>query len=205
MGRMLQPMGKMSRREGVALDESPKNPVRKRPYPPGVHGPEAGRGRRMSGFGIQLREKQKARRLYGVMERQFRNYFEKAVSKQGNTGEILVRLLETRLDNAVYRLGFAKTRRMARQMVNHGFFLVNGQKVDIPSYQVRVGDEISIKENKQAKAIFQEMTDRLKKHKTVGWLSLDANAQTGKVTSVPEGEDLKQVFDPKLIVEFYSR
>lgn len=204
MGRIREPIGKMSRREGVPLDENPKNPVRRRPYPPGAHGATQRRGR-MSSYGIQLREKQKAKRLYGVMERQFRRYFEAASQYRGNTGEMLTRFLELRLDNIVYRLGFAKTRRMSRQMVNHGFFEVNGAKVDIPSYQVSAGDIITIRGNKAAKPIFESLDEGLKKHKTAGWLHLDATVRTGKVTSLPEGEDLKQVFDPTLIVEFYSR
>jgi len=204
MGRILGPIGKMSRREGVALDDNPKNAVRRRPYAPGAHG-NTKRHNRMSGYGIQLREKQKAKRLYGVMERQFRNYFEKAASKQGNTGEQLTSFLEMRLDNVVYRLGFAKSRRMSRQMVNHGFFEVNGAKVDIPSYQVSPGEVITIRSNKQTKPIFVALDENLKKHTTTSWLHIDPATRTGKVTSVPEGEDLKQIFDPTLIVEFYSR
>lgn len=204
MGRILGPIGKMSRREGIALDESPKNPVKRRPYPPGAHG-NSGQRVRMSGYGIQLREKQKAKRLYGVMERQFRRYFEQAARHQGNTGELLIRTLEMRLDNVVYRLGYAKTRRMSRQMVNHGFFAVNGEKVDIPSYQVTPGEVITIRENKVSKPIFNGLDEQLKKHTAPGWLHMDAKTRTGKVTSLPEGEDLKQVFDPTLIVEFYSR
>ncbi|HBL39231.1 TPA: 30S ribosomal protein S4 [Candidatus Uhrbacteria bacterium] len=204
MGRLLGPIGKMSRREGVPLDENPKNPVKRRPYPPGAHGATQRRGR-MSSYGIQLREKQKAKRLYGVMERQFRRYFETASRYKGNTGEMLTRFLELRLDNVVYRLGFAKTRRMSRQMVNHGFFAVNGAKVDIPSFQVSPGDIVTIRVNKEKKPIFQPLEESLKKHTTASWLHLDAAARTGKVASLPEGDDLKQVFDPTLIVEFYSR
>ncbi|MDA1038218.1 MAG: 30S ribosomal protein S4 [bacterium] len=203
MGRILGPIGKMSRREGIALDESEKNPVKRRPYPPGVHGP--GRRTRMSGFGIQLREKQKAKRIYGVMERQFSRYFEKANSAKGNTGEILVRFLEMRLDNVIYRLGFAKTRRMSRQMVNHGFFEVNGKKVDIASYQVSIGDVITVRTNKTEKPIFRELDENLVKHTTAGWLNIEKKTRVGKITSLPEGEDLNQPFDPTLIVEFYSR
>ncbi len=204
MGRLLGPIGKMSRREGVPLDENPKNPVKRRPYPPGAHGATQRRGR-MSSYGIQLREKQKAKRLYGVMERQFRRYFETASQYKGNTGEMLTRFLELRLDNVVYRLGFAKTRRMSRQMVNHGFFAVNGVKVDIPSFQVSPGDLVTIRTNKENKPIFQSLEESLKKHTTAGWLHMDAATRTGKVASLPEGDDLKQIFDPTLIVEFYSR
>lgn len=203
MGRLLTPIGKLSRREGVPLDDSPKNAQKRRPFPPGVHG--QARQKRMSGYGIQLREKQKAKRLYGVMERQFENYFAKAVRKQGNTGELMVRMLEMRLDNTVFRLGFAKSRRHARQLVNHGFFTVNGEKMDIPSAQVKVGDVIAVKETKEKKPVFAALGEALVKQKTPGWLHLDPAARVGKVAAIPGGEDLKQIFDPTLIVEFYSR
>jgi len=193
----------MCRREGVSLCGKERCAAKRRNYVPGVHGP--GRRPRLTAYGIQLREKQKAKRLYNVMEKQFRNYYDKAAKNKDNTGVILVRLLEERLDNVVYRLGLGKTRRQARQLVNHGFFLVNGKKVDIPSYQVKVGDEIAIRDNKQSKKIFQELNDHLAKQTPPGWLHLDVATQSGKVTSHPEGDDLKQIFDPKIIVEFYSR
>lgn len=160
---------------------------------------------RLSSYGIQLREKQKAKRLYNVMERQFRRYFEAASQKTGNTADFLVQILERRLDNVVYRLGFAKTRRQARQMVGHGFITINGELVDIPSYTVRIGEIITIKESKKSKGLLNGMQERLQKTEPPRWLSLDAATFTGKVTSLPEGEDLKSVFDPTLIVEFYSR
>jgi small subunit ribosomal protein S4 len=193
----------MCRREGVSLCGKERCAVKRRNYPPGVHG--QGRRPRLTAYGIQLREKQKAKRFYNVMEKQFRNYFKKASQSTGNTGEVLVRLLEERLDNVVYRLGFGKTRRQARQLINHGFFEINGKKVDIPSYQVKVGDVITIKGAKTEKGIFQDLNDRLAKHEAPGWLHMDAGSQTGKITSHPEDNDLKQIFDPKLIVEFYSR
>lgn len=197
-------MGKMSRREGVALSTSTSvlKVIQKRPYVPGVHGKAGMRPAKVSTFGTQLREKQKAKRLYGIMERQFRNYFTKATGMQGNTGENLGRLLEMRLDNAVFRLGFAKTRPQARQMVSHCMFLVNGEKVNIPSYMVKVNDVIEIKENKKAKKVFSDLTDRLKTHHVPGWLHRDD--VVGKVVSLPAGDDLKEAYDPKLIIEFYS-
>ncbi|MEK7183140.1 MAG: 30S ribosomal protein S4, partial [Patescibacteria group bacterium] len=146
---------------------------------------------------------QKAKRLYGIMERQFRNYFKKAASMSGNTGEHLARLLETRLDNTVYRLGFAKTRPQARQMVSHAMFYVNGVKVNIPSYQVKVGDIIEVRPNKKAKKLFNDLSDRLKNHTITSWLHREEDTK-GKIVSMPNGEDLKEVYDPKLIVEFYS-
>lgn len=210
MGKTSQAIGKMSRREGVALStsESVLKLMQRRPFAPGVHGnPKAGAGRRsrLSVYGMQLREKQKAKRLYGLMERQFRNYFAKATSMPGNSGENLARLLETRLDNVVFRLGLAKTRPQARQMVSHALFLVNGKKVNIASYKVRIDDQISVRANKMDKGVFSDLSDRLKHHTVPGWLHLDEATRVGKVVSLPEGEELKEVYDPKLIVEFYSR
>jgi small subunit ribosomal protein S4 len=204
MGKNLSPMGKMSRREGVALSTSTSTlkVMQKRPYIPGVHGKAGMRPAKVSVFGTQLREKQKAKRLYGIMERQFRNYFTKATGMQGNTGENLGRLLEMRLDNAVFRLGFAKTRPQARQMVSHCMFLVNGQKVNIASYSVKVNDTIEIKANKKEKKVFSDLDERLKTHRVPGWLHREG--EVGKVVSLPMGDDLKEAYDPKLIIEFYS-
>ncbi len=206
MGVSLNTTCKMCRREGVSLCGRAKCAFTRRGYPPGVHGPaQARRKPRLSSYGIQLREKQKAKRLYNVMERQFRKYYEQASRRTGNTATYLVQLLELRLDNVVYRLGLAATRRQARQIVGHGFITVNGRVVDIPSAQVSVGDVVSVKETKRQKGIVSQMTERLAKAEAPKWLNLDAAAMSGKVTSVPEGEDLRQVFDPTLIVEFYSR
>lgn len=205
MGKTLKPLGKMSRREGIPLSTSSSiiKLMQKRPYPPGVHGKvNAGRPSRLSVFGMQLREKQKAKRLYGIMEKQFRNYFTKASRTQGNTGEQLCRLLELRLDNVVFRCGFAKTRPQARQMVNHGMFLVNGVKVNIPSYQVHISDIVEVRANKTEKKVFSDLDDRMKVTTVPGWLNMEGGK--GKVVSIPAGEDLKEAFDPKLIVEFYS-
>lgn len=198
-------MGKMSRREGVALSTSSSilKVMQKRAYVPGVHGKPDGRPPKVSVYGTQLREKQKAKRFYGIMEKQFRNYFEKAKKLEGNTGQQLCRLLEMRLDNTVYRMGFAKTRPQARQMTTHCMFLVNGEKVNIPSYQVRVGDIVEIRGNKKDKKLFHDLTDRLKTHTPPSWVIREADTK-GKVVSIPEGEDLKEAFDPTLIVEFYS-
>lgn len=196
----------MCRREGVTLCGKEKCALKRRSAPPGVHGPaQALRRPRLSSYGVQLREKQKAKRLYNVMERQFRRYFEAASLKKGNTADFLVQTLERRLDNVVFRLGFAKTRRQARQMVNHGFITVNGVDVNIPSFTVRVDEVIGFKESKKTKGLLNGLQERLQKTEAPRWLSLDAAMFTGKVTSLPEGEDLKSVFDPTLIVEFYSR
>ena len=205
MGKTLKPLGKMSRREGVALSNgaSVLKVMQRRAYVPGVHGKAGGFAPKLSVYGTQLREKQKAKRLYGIMERQFRNYFKKAASMSGNTGEHLARLLETRLDNTVYRLGFAKTRPQARQMVSHAMFFVNGETVNIPSYQVKIGDIIEVRPNKKAKKLFNDISDRMKNHTVTSWLHREEDTK-GKIVSMPQGEDLKEVYDPKLIVEFYS-
>lgn len=212
MGKTIKKMGKMSRREGAALStsESILKLMQRRAYAPGAHGnPKSatagGRRSRLSVFGKQLREKQKAKRLYGIMEKQFRNYFDHATRMAGNTAENLPRLLETRLDNVVYRLGFAKTRPQARQMVSHAMFNVNGKKLNIPSYQVKIDDEITIRDNKLAKGPFSDLDERLKHQIVPSWLHLDMSTKVGRVVSVPAGEELKEIYDPKLIVEFYSR
>ena len=204
MAKNQTPIVKLSRRLGITLGK--EKYVRRRPYPPGIHGPKQARRRpRLSSYGEQLLEKQKAKAIYGVLERQFRNYFEKAARKEGNTSTVLVQLLELRLDNTVFRLGFAKTRRQARQLVSHGFILVNGKRVDIPSYSMKIGDEITIKESKKEKGIVKQIPDVLKDNQLPKWLALDEKTLVGKVTSIPEDEDSDQVFDPTLIVEFYSR
>ena len=207
MGKTQKHLTKMSRRDGVALStsESVLKTMQRRPYVPGEHGGPRARHPRLSVYAIQLREKQKAKRIYGIMERQFRNYFEKASAAPGNTGENLAHMLESRLDNAVFRLGFAKTRAQARQMVSHAMFLVNGKKVNIPSYQLRVDDVIEGREDKRKKGLFADMEERAKSHTVPGWLHLEKGAFKGTVVGRPEGEDLKEVYDPKLIIEFYSR
>jgi len=194
----------MCRREGVSLCGREKCALKRRQNPPGQHG-DAKKRSKMSGYGLQLREKQKAKRLYNVMERQFRRYFDEARSKKGNTSEVLIRILELRLDNVVYRLGFGKTRRQARQMVSHGFFAVNGKNVNIPSYSVKVGEEISIKESKRNKKMVDGLVEQLSKNTAPKWLHVTSGELKGKIVSLPEGEDLKSVFDPTLIVELYSR
>ncbi|MBI5370251.1 30S ribosomal protein S4 [Candidatus Uhrbacteria bacterium] len=195
---------KRSRRLGVVLGK--EKYARRRAYPPGIHGPKQARSRaRLSSYGEQLQEKQKAKALYGLLERQMHRYFEQASRKQGNTAEAFVQLLERRLDNTVYRLGFAKTRPQARQMVGHGFILVNGKKVDIPSFKVSVGDEITLKENKKQKGIVKQIPEALQSSKLPSWISRDEKILLGKVTAIPTGEDLESIFDPTLIVEFYSR
>ena len=203
--KTLRITAKHSRREGVALTDkaSHARALARRPYAPGVHGP-TGRSR-ITDYGKQLREKQKAKRMYGLSERQFANMFKKVLAKKGNSGEMLVQLLETRLDNAVYRAGFVKTRAAARQAVSHAHFNVDGQKVNIPSYLVRPGEVISLRPNKLQKGVWKNVEESLTKKEAPSWLAVDAKAYSAKVTSLPSGTELQQPFDTKMIVEFYSR
>lgn len=200
---------RLCRREGQKLflkgDRcySNKCSVERRQYAPGMHGQS--RGKKPSEFSIQLREKQKARRIYGVLEKQFRRYFAIASRQKGMTGENLLRLLERRLDNVVYRLGFAASRAEARQFVTHGHITVNGRRVDIPSYLVSVGESISIKETSKDINRIKEMTELLKDRTVPAWLSLDAGSITGTVINLPSREDIQIPIEEHLIVEKYSR
>lgn len=209
MARILDAKCKLCRREGEKLFLkgekcfSNKCPLLKRNYPPGLHGTK---GRpRLSNYGLQLREKQKAKRLYRLSETQFYNYYRKAIRQKGETAENFVRLLETRLDNIIYRLGLASSRDLARQMVSHGFVLVNKRPVSIPSFQARTGDELTIKEQKRGQPAFKEVLRKLEKYEVPAWLSLDKKILTAKVVGLPTGQDLKQNFQTQLIIEFYSR
>jgi small subunit ribosomal protein S4 len=200
MARYTGPEVKLSRREGVALTDKAQKYLDRRPYPPGEHG----RGRiRQSEYLLQLREKQKMRRFYGVLEKQFRRYYEKASRQPGITGENLLRMLEQRLDNVVYRLGFAATRRQARQLVNHGHFRVNGKKVDIPSYQVRPDDVITVKPGSSAEPIIRSATELVAS--VAPWLQADYDALNGKVLKVPERTEIDTPVSEQLIVEYYSK
>jgi small subunit ribosomal protein S4 len=180
-----------------------KCPVERRGFPPGQHGQS--RRTKISEYGVQMREKQKIRRMYGLMETQFRNTFERALKQTGRTGETLVKLLERRLDNVVYRLGFAPSRKAARQLVSHGHFLVNNKPVDIPSYLVRAGDTIRVREkSKQMEAIHASMK-RMKDTAMLPWLSLDKANLVGTFLNVPERADIPLNADEQLIVELYSK
>ena len=176
--------------------------LQKRNFAPGVHGQNRVR---LSEYGTQLREKQKAKVAYGIQERQFENYFNKALKQTGVTGDNLLKLLETRLDNIVYRLGFAETRAQARQLVSHGFFEVNGKKVDIPSFHVKVGDNVALRPSKQKKAYVESIKEKLKSFKSLEWLELNAAQMSGKILSSPEMESLGLAINTQLIVEHYSR
>lgn len=180
-----------------------KCPLIRRGYPPGQHG--GSKRVRLTGFGEQLKEKQKAKRIYGLRERQFANYVKKASRQKGNTAEALLELLERRLDNAVFRLGLAKSREAARQMVSHRHFLVDGRSVNISSYEVKPNQVISPRDKSRTKKIFENLAVSLAKYETPVWLFLDANNLTGKVLGRPKTEDIQVNFDPKKIIEFYSR
>jgi small subunit ribosomal protein S4 len=200
MARYTGPQVKQSRREGVALTDKAQKYLDRRNYPPGEHG----RGRiRQSEYLLQLREKQKTRRFYGVLEKQFRRYYEKASKQSGITGENLLRMLEMRLDNVVYRLGFAATRRQARQLVNHGHFRVNGGKVDIPSYQVRPDDVITVKPGSSAEPVIRSATELVAA--VAPWLQADYDALNGKVLKNPERTEIDTPVSEQLIVEYYSK
>ncbi len=200
---------KLCRREGMKLFlkgtkcTSDKCPFEKKGYAPGQHG----RTRRFkqSEYAVQLREKQKVKRIYGLLERQFHTYFERAERIKGITGENLLRLLETRLDNVVYRLGLAPSRTTARQLVRHRHVTVNGQLVDIPSYQLKVGDEIRIRDNSRQLEIIHSAMKRVRDGKMVGWLSLDKAAMQGTILELPARDAIPVNVNEKLIVELYSK
>lgn len=200
--RYTGPKVRKARRLGMAFTAKDARILQKRATPPGQHG----QGRvRMSEYGLQLREKQKAKINYGVQERQFLRYFDKAKKQQGVTGDVLLQLLELRLDNVVYRLGFAETRAQARQLVNHGFFEVNGKKVDIPSYATKPGDTVKVRTTKQESKYMQAMKEKMKGVKTQEWLDVQAKDMTGKVLSTPTPEQIENIINTQLIVEHYSR
>jgi small subunit ribosomal protein S4 len=183
---------------------SDKCAIDRRSYPPGQHGPNP-RRRKSSDYATQLREKQKVKRIYGVLEAQFRNYYRKASGRKGPTGEILLTMLETRLDNTVYRLGFASSRAAARQLVLHRHFLVNGRIVDVPSCQVRPGDVIEVKERSRNLEVIQEAMKRFGRRGEPSWLSLDKAKMAGQVVQRPTRNDVDLEIREQLIVELYSK
>ncbi|GGJ50718.1 30S ribosomal protein S4 [Deinococcus roseus] len=204
MGRYRGPVVKLSRREGVNLAETEKVQkfLDRRPRPPGQHG---ARRSKTSDYGVRLREKQKLARLYGVNEKQFRNLFEEASNVPGVTGTVFLQLLESRLDNVVFRMGLASTRRQARQFVGHGHIFVNGKRVDVASYRVKAGDEISVAERSKSIGFIQENLELAKKRKGSPWLSLDAEAGKGQFLRLPAREDLALPINENFIIEYYSR
>jgi len=212
MARYTGPVCRLCRREGQKLFlkgtrcTSPKCAIEQRDYPPGEHGPMARfRRRRPSDYQCQLREKQKVRRVYGVLERQFRRYFREAERLPGLTGENLLVLLERRLDNVVYRLGFADSRSQARQLVQHGHFLVNGRRSTTPSYLVRVEDVISVRDGSRKRTYFKDRAQVLNAQSAPHWLNLDPPNLSAQVTSLPSREDVDVPVDEQLVVEYYSR
>ena len=209
MGRYTESVCRQCRREGEKLflkgDRcySEKCAVERRPYAPGQHG--QGRRAKPSEYGLQLREKQKAKRIYGLMEKQFRNYFKKADRQPGRTGENLLILLERRLDNIVFRMGFASSRKEARQLVNHGHFTVNGHKATIPSMLLRPGDVVQVRETSKDSPKFQEIKDQAAYKTPPEWLSVDVDNLTGSVLAYPTREQIDTAVIEQLIVELYSR
>lgn len=206
MARDTSPKCKQCRREGIKLFLkgerclTEKCAIERRSYPPGEHG----RGRiKQSEYLLQLREKQKARRYYGILEKQFRIYYDKASRHSGITGEELLRMLELRLDNVVYRLGFASSRAQARQVIRHGHFLVNGRRVNIPSYQVRVNDIVSIKPGSAVEKVVRDATDLTAS--VPAWLQADHDNLAGKVLKAPERDEIDAPVQEQLIVELYSK
>jgi len=208
MGRHTEAVCRLCRREKDKLylkgDRcfTDKCAVVRHAYPPGEHG----QGRqKFSEYGQQLREKQKARRIYGVYERQFRRYFKEADRRRGVTGEILLQLLESRLDSVVYRMGLARSRTEARQLINHGHFQVNGRKVDIPSFLTRIGDEVAVREKSRNKPVFKQIIEERDQHAIVEWLEADSEKLQGKVIRIPQREEIDVPVTEHLIVELYSR
>ncbi len=207
MARDTHSIVKMSRRESYALHPKAHKALVKRPTIPGQHGNSRGGMRnKPSQYSLQLREKQKVKRLYGLLEKQFSNLMKEANRKQGQSGQILLQLLEQRLDNAVYRAGFAPSRRAARQLVTHGHFMLNGVRVDIPSIRVKVGDELVVREHSKASEYFKKLDDTSPAPSTTPeWLKVDRKKVTVKVNALPAREDAEPDINEQLIVEYYSR
>ena len=217
MAKTLSPVCKLCRREGEKLYLkgercfTPKCAFEKRSFAPGQHGKSAGRSGRnasrtgQSDFSRQLRAKQKARRIYGVLERQFRRYYETALHRHGLTGLTLLQILESRLDNVVFRLGFASSRSQARMMVTHGHFTVNGRRTDIPSMLLSEGDQITVREGSQSLTYFKALPDLAEKRSSPSWLNRDAKKMAGTVSRLPERMEIDGSLSEQLIVEYYSR
>ena len=203
MARFTGPKTKVSRRYGVPIF-GPSKALERKNYPPGIHGPKGSR-RKQSEFAIALGEKQKLRYMYGLMERQFRRYFEVALRRRGVTGETLLQLLETRLDNVVFRLGFANTRRGARQLVGHGHVAVNGTKVDISSFNVKAGDTVTVRDKPKSRQLATRNLDLTQIVPVPDWLTINRDAMSGTVARIPSREEIAPIVNEQLIVELYSR
>ena len=203
MARFTGPKTKVARRYGVPLF-GPSKALERKNYPPGVHGPKGSR-RKQSDFSIAQGEKQKLRYQYGLMEGQFRRYFQTALRRRGVTGETLLQLLETRLDNVVFRLGFANTRRGARQLVSHGHVAVNGRKVNISSFNVKTGDVVAVREKPKSKQLAARNLELTQISPVPDWLTVNRDAQSGTVARIPSREEIAPIVNEQLIVELYSR
>jgi small subunit ribosomal protein S4 len=208
MARYTESVCRICRREGAKLFlkgsrcYTKKCAFERRPSPPGQHGV---RRRKVGEYGLQLREKQKVRKTYGVLERQFRNYFDAAESRPGVTGENLLRTLELRMDNVVYRMGIASSRAQARQLVTHGHFAVNGVPTDIPSYQLKPGDKLEVREVRRAREPFKLAKETLRNHQAPEWLSIDVSSLSGSVVTPPSRDQMPLDLNEQLVVEYYSR
>ena len=209
MARYIGPVCRLCRREGMKLFlkgercYTEKCAIEKRNVPPGQHG--RARRAKMVGYGVQLREKQKVKRTYGVLENQFRRYFEAADRSKGITGELLLQSLEKRLDNVVYRIGFATSRAQARQLVRHGHFLVNGKKVDIPSFSVKIGDTVAVKPGSVENTTIVHAREEVKGRGIAPWTDLDASGLSARISSIPTREQINLPVQEQLIVELYSK
>jgi small subunit ribosomal protein S4 len=203
MARDITPVGKQSRREGVALHPKAHKILVKKPYVPGQHGKN--RRSRLSEYGEQLREKQKIRRTYGLLEKQFRRLVSESQKSKGQTGETLLKLLELRADNVVYRAGFANSRRSSRQLVNHGHLLVDGKKMDIPSYRVKEGQTLEVSPKAKSNAYFKELLANPTAGASPKWLKVDSKSLKVTIVTEPAREDIEEEFNEQAVVEFYSR
>ena len=204
MARFKGPRAKVCRRLEYPVFESSKFSSIRKNYPPGQHGPNRRRSK-LSNYGIQLREKQRMKYLYGVLEKQFRNYFKKAVSKTGPTGHNLLIMLESRLDNTVYRLGLAPTRRAARQLISHKHFLVNNRVVNIPSYLLSDGDNVQVKDKSKRFSIFQDSMRRIQGDNPAPWLTIDKSKLNGTFNNFPERDEIPETLNEQMVVELYSK
>jgi small subunit ribosomal protein S4 len=208
MARYTESVCRLCRREGAKLYlkgsrcYSKKCAFERRPSPPGQHGV---RRRKVGDYGLQLREKQKVRRVYSVLERQFKNYFDSAEARPGVTGENLLRMLELRLDNVVFRMGFAPSRAAARQLVTHGHFAVNGRPTNVASYQLRTGDRIEVRESHREREPFKVAKETLRSHQAPEWLSIDAAKLAGTILDQPRRDQMPLDLNEQLVVEYYSR
>jgi len=203
MARYTGPMCKQCRREGVKLCDKKNCAHDRREYPPGMHGQDS--RRKPSGYALQLREKQKIKRIYGLLEKQFRSYYTKAARKKGVTGELLLQMLECRLDNMVYRLGLAPTRRSARQLVSHRHITVNGRTVNIPSFQVSPGDTVQVREKSRRLDLIHDALSRVGDAGQLNWFTIDKVNLSGELVDLPRRDDIPTPVEEQLIVEFYSK